>query len=131
MTPTTSAPGAQCEFRQTSSLLACPLFLAVIVSTMGLSATIAAAEKVQFVVDASRTGPKIDRNPFGQFAEHLGHGIYEGVWVGPDSGIPNTRGIRNDVVAALKALKAPNVRWPGGCFGTNITGERESDRNES
>ena len=67
-------------------------------------------------VDASKAGAKIDRNIFGQFAEHLGHGIYEGVWVGPDSPIPNTRGIRNDVVAALKALKVPNVRWPGGCF---------------
>ena len=41
---------------------------------------------------------------------------YEGIWVGPDSNIPNTRGMRNDVVAALKALKVPNVRWPGGCF---------------
>jgi alpha-N-arabinofuranosidase len=67
-------------------------------------------------VDVSKTGAKIDRNIFGQFAEHLGHGIYEGVWVGPDSTIPNTRGIRNDVVAALKALKVPNIRWPGGCF---------------
>ena len=67
-------------------------------------------------IDASKPGAKIDRNIFGQFAEHLGHGIYEGVWVGPDSPIPNTRGIRNDVVAALKALKVPNVRWPGGCF---------------
>jgi alpha-N-arabinofuranosidase len=67
-------------------------------------------------VDASKTGPKIDRNLFGQFAEHLGKGVYEGVWVGPDSPIPNTRGIRHDVVAALKALKVPNVRWPGGCF---------------
>jgi alpha-N-arabinofuranosidase len=64
----------------------------------------------------SNPGPKINRNIFGQFAEHLGHGIYEGVWVGPDSSIPNTRGIRNDVVNALKALKVPNVRWPGGCF---------------
>lgn len=72
--------------------------------------------KVQISVDVSKTGSKIDRNIFGQFAEHLGHGIYEGVWVGPDSRIPNTRGIRNDVVAALKALKVPNVRWPGGCF---------------
>ena len=53
---------------------------------------------------------------FGQFAENLGHGLYEGIWVGPDSSIPNTRGIRNDVVAALRELKVPNVRWPGGCF---------------
>ena len=71
---------------------------------------------ITLAVDASKTGPKIDRNIFGQFAEHLGKGIYEGIWVGPDSPIPNTRGIRNDVVAALKALKVPNVRWPGGCF---------------
>jgi len=76
----------------------------------------AAADAVELSVDASQTGAKIDRNIFGQFAEHLGHGIYEGIWVGPDSKIPNTRGIRNDVVDALKALEVPNVRWPGGCF---------------
>jgi len=75
-----------------------------------------AAEKVELSVDTSKTGAKIDRNIFGQFAEHLGHGVYDGIWVGPDSTIPNTRGIRNDVVAALMALKIPNVRWPGGCF---------------
>ena len=73
-------------------------------------------DKVKISVDVSKTGPKIDRNLFGQFAEHLGHGVYEGIWVGPDSKIPNTRGIRNDVVAALKAIRVPNVRWPGGCF---------------
>lgn len=71
---------------------------------------------IEVTVDTAKTGAKIDRNIFGQFAEHLGTGIYEGVWVGRDSPIPNTRGIRNDVVAALKALKVPNVRWPGGCF---------------
>jgi alpha-L-arabinofuranosidase len=75
-----------------------------------------AAGRIALVVDASKAGVKIDRNIFGQFAEHLGYGVYEGVWVGPNSSIPNTRGIRNDVVAALKALKVPNVRWPGGCF---------------
>ena len=73
-------------------------------------------ESIRLGVDVARTGAKIDRHIFGQFAEHLGRGIYEGVWVGPDSKIPNTRGIRNDVVAALKAIKVPNVRWPGGCF---------------
>lgn len=76
----------------------------------------ASAETVTLSVDASRPGPRIDRQVFGQFAEHLGTGIYEGVWVGPGSPIPNTRGIRNDVVAALRALRVPNVRWPGGCF---------------
>ena len=75
-----------------------------------------AADKVALSIDASRSGARIDRNLFGQFAEHLGYGVYEGVWVGPGSAIPNTRGIRNDVVAALKALKVPNVRWPGGCY---------------
>jgi alpha-N-arabinofuranosidase len=81
-----------------------------------MAAPVAAAQKVALFIDVSKPGPKIDRNLFGQFAEHLGHGVYEGIWVGPDSKIPNTRGIRNDVVAALKAIKVPNVRWPGGCF---------------
>jgi alpha-L-arabinofuranosidase len=75
-----------------------------------------AAETIALSIDLAKAGAKIDRNIFGQFAEHLGHGVYEGIWVGPDSSIPNTRGIRNDVVAALKALKVPNIRWPGGCF---------------
>ncbi|HET9473693.1 MAG TPA: alpha-L-arabinofuranosidase C-terminal domain-containing protein, partial [Steroidobacteraceae bacterium] len=75
-----------------------------------------ADDVVTLTIDAAKPGAKIDRHIFGQFAEHLGRGVYEGVWVGPDSKIPNTRGIRNDVVAALKALKVPNVRWPGGCF---------------
>jgi alpha-N-arabinofuranosidase len=81
-----------------------------------LNLRVSAQDKIQLLVDSSKPGPKIDRNIFGQFAEHLGYGVYEGVWVGRDSRIPNTRGIRNDVVAALKALKVPNVRWPGGCF---------------
>ena len=81
-----------------------------------MAAPVAAAQKVQMSVDVSKAGAKIDRNIFGQFAEHLGNGVYEGIWVGPDSKIPNTRGIRNDVVAVLKALKVPDVRWPGGCF---------------
>jgi len=53
---------------------------------------------------------------YGHFAEHLGHCIYGGIWVGPDSQIPNIRGIRSDVVEALKKIKPPVVRWPGGCF---------------
>jgi len=83
---------------------------------MATIAPAADAQKVSLSIDVSKAGEKIDRNIFGQFAEHLGHGVYEGIWVGPDSTIPNTRGIRNDVVAALRALKVPNVRWPGGCF---------------
>ena len=58
----------------------------------------------------------INRNIYGHFAEHLGRCIYEGIYVGEDSPIPNTKGMRNDVVAALKAMKIPVLRWPGGCF---------------
>lgn len=59
---------------------------------------------------------KVDRNIYGHFAEHLGRCIYDGFWVGEDSEIPNTRGMRNDIIEALKALHIPNLRWPGGCF---------------
>jgi alpha-L-arabinofuranosidase len=75
-----------------------------------------ADDRVRLSVAPQDSGATIDRHIFGQFAEHLGRGIYEGIWVGRDSPIPNTRGIRNDVVAALKALHVPVVRWPGGCF---------------
>jgi alpha-L-arabinofuranosidase len=87
-----------------------------ILTAIGGIVPVAKAQKVELSIDLSKTGAKIDRNIFGQFAEHLGHGIYEGIWVGSDSTIPNTRGIRNDVVQALKAIRVPNVRWPGGCF---------------
>ncbi len=92
------------------------LLVSFVLVAMSLTAPALVAQKVELSVDASKAGAKIDRNIFGQFAEHLGHGVYEGIWVGPDSTIPNTRGIRNDVVGALKVLKVPNVRWPGGCF---------------
>ncbi len=60
--------------------------------------------------------PVIPREIYGQFSEHLGKCIYEGIWVGPDSDIPNVDGYRADVLEALKALKVPVLRWPGGCF---------------
>lgn len=97
-------------------LVSCLLSLCLAPAGMSQTATAGNAGKVRLAIDVSQPGAKIDRNIFGQFAEHLGHGVYEGVWVGPDSRIPNTRGIRSDVIAALKALKVPNVRWPGGCF---------------
>ena len=70
----------------------------------------------RLVIHADQPGAEISRNIYGQFSEHLGHCIYGGVWVGEDSPIPNTRGIRNDVVAALKKIQVPVLRWPGGCF---------------
>jgi len=99
-----------------ASLVMRPLLVSFALIGMSLIAPATTAQRVELPVDVSKTGAKIDRNIFGQFAEHLGHGVYDGIWVGPDSTIPNTRGIRNDVVAALRALKVPNVRWPGGCF---------------
>ena len=72
--------------------------------------------KVPLTVRADQPGAVINRNIYGHFAEHLGRLIYEGIWVGENSSIPNTAGIRNDVVAALKELNVPVLRWPGGCF---------------
>ena len=92
------------------------ILVALLGACLCCAAPARAEDAIQLSVDSSKAGPKIDRHIFGQFAEHLGRGIYEGIWVGPESKIPNTRGIRDDVVAALKALKVPNVRWPGGCF---------------
>ncbi|MGN6818735.1 MAG: alpha-N-arabinofuranosidase [Sphingomonas sp.] len=68
------------------------------------------------VVHADQPAPKFDRHLFGQFAEHLGHGIYGGIWVGPQSKIPNVKGYRKDVLDALRAIRVPEIRWPGGCF---------------
>lgn len=59
---------------------------------------------------------KISRNIYGHFSEHLGNCIYGGFWVGENSSIPNIRGIRTDIVEALKRIKVPVLRWPGGCF---------------
>jgi alpha-N-arabinofuranosidase len=70
----------------------------------------------KLVVNADLGKLTINRNIYGHFSEHLGHCIYGGYWVGEDSSMPNTRGIRNDVVEALKKTKIPVLRWPGGCF---------------
>ncbi|MFO7657820.1 MAG: alpha-N-arabinofuranosidase [Bacteroidales bacterium] len=71
---------------------------------------------IGIALNADLTKDTISRHIYGHFSEHLGHCIYGGIWVGENSPIPNTRGIRNDVVAALKRLNIPNLRWPGGCF---------------
>ncbi|MDR6884848.1 alpha-N-arabinofuranosidase [Bacillus sp. 3255] len=70
----------------------------------------------RITINADRAKGTINRNIYGHFSEHLGRCIYEGLWVGEDSEIPNTNGIRNDVAAALKRMKIPVLRWPGGCF---------------
>ena len=70
----------------------------------------------KFVLNLDLGKDKINKNIYGHFAEHLGRCVYEGLWVGLDSEIPNTHGIRNDVLEALKELSIPVLRWPGGCF---------------
>ncbi len=70
----------------------------------------------RIVIHADEELSQISKHIYGQFAEHLGRGIYGGVWVGEDSDIPNTEGYRDDVLQALRDLDVPNVRWPGGCF---------------
>ena len=75
-----------------------------------------AQREATLTIHTSQGQQVINRNIYGQFAEHLGTCIYGGLWVGEDSPIPNTRGYRDDVVGALKELRIPVLRWPGGCF---------------
>jgi alpha-L-arabinofuranosidase len=69
------------------------------------------------VLDADKAEIQINKDIYGHFAEHLGRLVYGGMYVGENnSKIPNTAGIRNDVIKALKDMKVPVLRWPGGCF---------------
>jgi len=72
--------------------------------------------QVKISLDVEKAKTKINKEIYGHFAEHLGNCIYGGIYVGENSGIPNTRGIRNDVIKALKDISIPVIRWPGGCF---------------
>jgi alpha-N-arabinofuranosidase len=72
--------------------------------------------KTSVIIDTKAPKGHISRHIYGHFAEHLGRCIYDGVWVGLDSDIPNQTGIRIDVLEALRRIKTPNLRWPGGCF---------------
>jgi len=74
------------------------------------------AQENRLTVYPDEAKTKINKEIYGQFAEHLGHGIYGGIYVGENSDIPNIDGYRTDVVNALKAMKVSVIRWPGGCF---------------
>jgi len=71
---------------------------------------------IQLGAGNSTNNPTISKYIYSHFAEHLGNGIYGGFYVGDTSKIPNTNGVRNDIIAALKKMKIPALRWPGGCF---------------
>jgi len=91
-------------------------FLATIVLAVGVAGAQTAPIAIRVDVDIASPGPVIDRHVYGQFSEHLGTGIYGGIWVGPHSSIPNINGYRRDVVEALRRIHVPVLRWPGGCF---------------
>ena len=67
-------------------------------------------------ISREKSAGTISRYIYGHFSEHLGHCIYGGIFVGKDSPIPNVNGIRTDVTEAMKAIRLPVLRWPGGCF---------------
>ncbi|MBN1515167.1 alpha-N-arabinofuranosidase [Candidatus Sumerlaeota bacterium] len=79
-------------------------------------AQVQAADQNKLIIHADQGKDRIEPEIYGQFAEHLGRCIYDGIWVGEDSEIPNIRGLRKDVVEALQKLEIPILRWPGGCF---------------
>ena len=96
----------------TRSLAAARLIAAVLM----LGNLAVPAAEVSGTIRADEPGSQISRYLYGHFLEHLGRAVYDGVWVGPDSPIPNQNGLRTDVVEALKALQIPVIRWPGGCY---------------
>ena len=89
-------------------------FLAIILT---VAACLDASAKVKVSIhEKAENQPIIPAEIYGQFSEHLGRCIYDGIWVGKDSPIPNIDGYRKDLVEALRELKVPVLRWPGGCF---------------
>ncbi|MBR6732410.1 MAG: alpha-N-arabinofuranosidase [Bacteroidales bacterium] len=91
--------------------------LTAVLSALAMTFLATAQTKVNVTVDTDPQENKIiPKEIYGHFAEHLGACIYGGLWVGPESEIPNVDGYRTDVLEALKTLKVPVMRWPGGCF---------------
>lgn len=90
----------------------------IILSLFALTITISVIgqSSVAMVVDASASEYTINRHIYGHFSEHLGRCIYDGYWVSESMQVPKQDRIRLDIVEALKKIKIPNLRWPGGCF---------------
>lgn len=91
------------------------LFLSFIIALCSQT-SFAQKETTVLTIKNTANAPTINKNIYGHFAEHLGRCVYGGFFVGDTSKIPNTAGVRNDIIDALKKLKIPNLRWPGGCF---------------
>lgn len=71
---------------------------------------------VQLSINADAPGAVISKDIYGHFSEDLGRCIYDGFWVDPAMNVQKTGRIRMDVVNALKKIKVPLLRWPGGCY---------------
>ncbi|HVT83563.1 MAG TPA: alpha-L-arabinofuranosidase C-terminal domain-containing protein [Chitinophagaceae bacterium] len=84
-----------------------------------LLSTIVMGQPTRMIITSSSSAPTINRNIYGHFSEHLGRCIYDGYWVSDTSTLPRKDRIRLDVVEALKKIRIPNLRWPGGCFADN------------
>ena len=78
--------------------------------------TAAQAQNAKVVINDTEGKYTISRHIYGHFSEHLGRCIYDGLWVGESSPVPNVNGVRKDIIDALKHIRIPNLRWPGGCF---------------
>jgi alpha-L-arabinofuranosidase len=97
-------------------LARCLGLAALIAFGSGLATAAPAAVEVRLDISPDAAGPRIEPEVYGQFVEHLGRGVYGGLWVGTDSPIPNVRGWRRDLVDAFRGIGVPVIRWPGGCF---------------
>ncbi len=69
--------------------------------------------KASIQVNAGERLGKINRNIYGVMFENCGRCVYDGLWVGEDSAIPNWNGIRKDMLGLLKSMRTPVIRWPG------------------
>lgn len=98
-----------------SALITAGLVLAVC-SVSGKPEPQKGTVQANIIINTDLGKATISRHIYGHFSEHLGRCIYGGYWVGENSSIANTRGIRNDIVEALRKTQIPNLRWPGGCF---------------
>ena len=89
-------------------------FIITLLLVLGLQ--VSAQQKAEVTVNPDKGEYQISKHIYGHFSEHLGRGIYGGLWVGENSTIPNVNGVRKDIIDALKHINIPNLRWPGGCF---------------
>ena len=88
----------------------------LLISFLLLSSFVRGEQRATITVDVAHPGAKISRHIYGHFAEHLGRCIYDGFWIDSALNVEKHGRIRMDIVKALKKIKVPNLRWPGGCY---------------